>query len=216
MKAICLLIGLLLAPLAAGARTAADFFASAPDKVIRLLPQSTRLDMLDYFKFGSTRPSSNAFQGEAILKALSDRVVSFEVDKGVGMQIAVLPSARQDTVLALVTTLSTPSPISSISFYDKDWNELKNTFFHEPQNVDWLTTKGKKERAEVATKLPFVPVSYSFDPDATILRAVNEAAVYLDKDEFKQLEPMLVLTKVYTVAFPKFKLLTPDGPAKGN
>ena len=216
MKAICLLLIALLAPLGLAARTASDFFASAPDQVVRLLPQSTRLDMLDYFKFGSTRPSSNVFGGEAIMRSVSDGLVGFDVDKGVAMQIAVIPSAAHDTVIALVTTLATPSLQSSIEFYDKDWAPLKNTFFRIPAYDDWLSPEGLADRSTVALHLPFMPVSYSFDPDVTMLRAHNEAEAFLDKDEYKALAPRLIINKVYDLTFPKFKLQNVDTAASGN
>lgn len=184
------------------ARTVTDFFKSAPDSIIRLLPQATRLDMVDYFNFGSAHYSSNAFNGSALIKAVSDKTLNFKVDKDVSMQLVVLP-AKTDTMIALVTTLATPSLDSSIEFFDTDWHRLRAPFSF-PDYKAWLTPEGSKDRVKVEMYLPFIPVSASFDPEASTLLLTNEAPFYLDELDYKGLKPLLVATKVYDIKDGRF------------
>lgn len=189
----------------AEARTASQLFATAPDNVIRLLPQSTRLDMLDYFNYGSTRASANAFDGEARMTAVSDAAVSFELDKGVEMQIAVLPAAK-DTVVALVTTLHMPVPDSYIEFYDTAWRPLRKAPMTLPAYDAWLTPEGLAARTDVELQLPFMPVSATFDRDARVLKLTNEAPMYLEDKKADEMADKLVGSMVYDVAGGKFTL----------
>ena len=185
------------------ARTVADFFKTAPDRVLPILPQNTRLDMIDYFQFGSSHASSNAFQGEARLNALSDAVAQFEADKDVELQMAVIP-AKNDTVIALITTVNTPAPVSSIEFFDKNWNALSKAPFAMPKYAEWLNIKAADEVALLKLSLPFMPVSASFDPDATLLRLENTASKYLEKEEFEGIAPKIQEFKIYDLVQGRF------------
>lgn len=194
-----------LTALAAGARTASDFFAAAPDHVIRLLPQATRLDMLDYFNYGSTRPSANAFGGEARVMAVSPSAVGFTPAEGVDMQLAVLP-AGSDTVVALVTTLALPAPDSSVEFFDTSWRPLRRPPFVMPGYDDWLLPDARRDAADIRLALPFMPVRAEFDPDATMLRLTCQAPAYLAPAEADKLKDKLADTMVYDIAAGRFTL----------
>jgi len=206
MKKVLFICFGLLVCLGVTARTARDFFVSAPDSVLELLPQSTRLDMLDYFEFGSTRASQNNFNGEARMMSVSDAVVSFAVDKDVNMQIAVISTAQTDTVLALVTTLHMPPADSSISFFDLSWNQVSKAPFVMPAYDEWLTPDGKASRTDVQAELPFMPVNAIFDTEAKVLSLTNEAPLYLDSTRADSIRSKIETSKVYDIKTGKFML----------
>lgn len=185
------------------ARTATDFFKSAPDSIIRLLPQATRLDMIDYFNFGSTHTSSNAFNGPARMMSVADASLSFNVDEDVAMQLVVIP-AKTDTLIALVTTLHMPVLDSSIEFYDTDWQNVRKAPFVMPSYAEWLSEQGLKDKAKVNMFLPFIPASATFDPEGKTLLLTNEAQSYLDELDYKDLKPLLVGSKVYDLEGGRF------------
>ena len=185
------------------ARTASQFFAQAPDRVLRLLPQSTRLDMLDYFNYGSSKASKNYFEGEARVRSLSDTTVVFDMDNSVNMAMTVIPM-KKDTIIALVTTLELPVPDSSIKFYDTDWNQLGRAPLAWPGYDEWLTPEGKKNAAEVRMFLPFVPVKAAFSGDASRLTLSNGASSYLSAEDFERLRPWLREEIVYDINNGKF------------
>lgn len=203
LLSICLALGVCLG---VAARTARDFFVTAPDSVVVLLPQATRLDMLDYFEFGSTRASSNTFRGEARMTSVADGVVAFDVDKDVNMQLAVIPVAQADTMLAIVTTLHMPFADSSIRFYNADWKPLAKTPFVMPGYDEWLTPAGAAVSGDVQAELPFMPVKAEFDPEVTVLLLNNEATSYLDSSRVDSISPKIESSKVYDIRGGKFVL----------
>ncbi len=203
MTRLNLILLSLLAALAVQARTAADFFKSAPDSIVPLLPANTRLDMVDYFEYGSTTPSRNSFGGDARMLAVAPQVVTLTPAPDVTMQIAALPTAQSDTVVAVVTTVKVPVSISSIRFYNTDWQPVK-TPFTLPSYDQWLTPEGQADPATVGMYLPFMPVSASFDPRATMLLLANEAEAYLVKSEFDLVKPLIITSKAYDVAHTAF------------
>ena len=203
-KALVILFAAMLAGIGVAARTARDFFVSAPDDVLRLLPQATRLDMLDYFEFGSTHPSINAFGGEAHMTALSDATVAFDTDKDVHMQLAIVPTAKNDTLLALVTTLHMPAADSHISFFDTAWRPVAKAPFAMPGYDEWLSPEGLTGRDDVLTELPFMPVSAAFDAEGLVLLLTNEAPAYLDKSRTDSIAAKFIPSKVYDIKDGKF------------
>ena len=205
-KAVLILCMALAAWLGATARTARDFFVAAPDDVMPLLPQSVRLDMLDYFAFGSTRPSTNAFGGEARMTALSDAVLAFDTDKDVNVQIAVIPTAKSDTLLALVTTLRMPVADSDVQFFTTGWEPAPKAPFSMPTYAEWLSAEGLRHSDDVHPELPFMPVSAEFDPEARMLMLSNQAPEYLDKSRRDSIAPRIVASRVYDITDGKFML----------
>lgn len=204
-----LLIWLVAAALTMSGRTAVDFFVSAPPSVVRLLPQSTRLDMVDYYNFKSTRTSPNSLEGPAQVKLISDGLVTLMLDSNVDMEIAVIPpapKAKTDTVVAVITTLKLPVMDSSIEFYDKSWNKLKRQPFTPPAYSDWLTAQGRADIENLRLRAPFIPVSMAFDPKVSCLLLNNETAAMLEDSEAEALSGKMIKSKVYNVALPQFKL----------
>lgn len=176
LSAALLCVAAACAP-AAEARTAAEFFASAPDAVIRLLPQSTRLDMLDYFRFGSDKPSANNLGGEARVTAEGPATVKYTLSGRAHGQLAVLASER-DTVIAVVTTVLTPVPDSSIDFYYTTWQPV-GAHAPLPAYSDWLTPEGHANADRAAELVPFVLGEALFDPDAGWLTISSGAADFV-------------------------------------
>lgn len=203
MTRLSLLILALLFAVGVSGRTASDFFTTAPDRVIRVLPQSTRLDMVDYFNYGSSRASENYFGGEARVKGISDAVITVEIDKDVELQLAVLP-AKNDTVIAVSTTLLLPVADSSLKFYDTSWKPLGKAPFQIPTYNEWLTKEGQGHIPEISLHLPFMPVAARFNPEANILLLNNGASEYLSKEQFGKFEPWLIGYMSFDISSARF------------
>ena len=57
------LVVMALVPIAAPARTIADFFATEPGNIFTLLTRTYRMDMVDYYKSGQTAALPNNLAG---------------------------------------------------------------------------------------------------------------------------------------------------------
>jgi len=163
--------------LTAAARSAADFFASAPDSVMPLLTQVTRLDMCDYHAAGSTRASANRLGGYSRVTALSPRVVTYQLTDSASGQVAVL-TLGSDTVVAVVTTVRMPLADSEVAFYDTDWRRLPPPAAM-PRYEDWLTDGGRADIGRATGLVPFVTAGAEFDSVAQTLTFKGGAAAYV-------------------------------------
>lgn len=161
--------------IAVEARTAADFFVSAPDEVLPLLPQNTRLDMLDYFSSGLATPSPNATRGRARIMLNEPTKLQAELSRDSNIQIALFPAER-DTVVAVIETVLTPVADSSVSFYDTSWNLLALAM-PSLTPLDFVPESLKKEAA--GTELPDVVFGrIDFNPETGCLTVNNTTAGY--------------------------------------
>lgn len=186
------------------AATAGELFVSAPDYVVSLLPANVRLDMRDYFTFGSPRRSTNVARGEAYIKRLGDKVAEIVPDKDVNIQIAVL-EGRSDTVVAVVTTLRSPMADSAIDFYTPGWEPAEAPVVM-PAYEQWLTPEGAAHVEELRLVMPFLPVSAAFNDDATVLTLTNEAPFYLADEDYERVKPWLLGSIVYDIDATTFKI----------
>ncbi|MDO4319071.1 MAG: DUF3256 family protein [Bacteroidales bacterium] len=193
-----LLLAVAATCMTATARTAGEIFASAPDRVIKMLPQSTRLDMLDYYHYGSDKASMNAFGGDARVLSESTSDLHWQTSDRANMQLAVL-TAGKDTVVAVVETLLTPVPDSRIEFYDSDWHAVKAPV-KMPVRADWLTDEGRRHADELEVVLPFDFVEARFDLDEGRLILTNNARSYLTADEYERIEPWIRPQLVYSIS----------------
>ena len=193
----------LIAPLSLAARSAADFFISAPDAIFRLLPQSTRMDMVDYFNYGSSRASDNYFGGEAKINELSESYISFDIDRDVTVCINLLPTTKGDTVIAMVTTLSLPVEDSELSFFSSDWQPISPPPVKIPSYDEWITPLGKSEAANIGLFLSFIPVKAEFSRDGRTLTFSNGALSFLGNSADVSPE-MLVPEIIYDVEGARF------------
>lgn len=197
-------IALMCIGLAAEARTAADFFLEAPSAVFPSLDNNTRLDMLDYFRYGSDRAMKNELGGESLVLFESNKVLRVQVSERVQVDVAAL-AAGNDTILAVITTVSMPARDSSLAFYDREWRQLKQAPVEVPQYTRWLTRKGLDNVDELRMALPFIMASASIDDEATKLTFTNNAVAYLVSDEYEAVKDMLVDEIVYDIVKNKFK-----------
>lgn len=201
----CALMAVIVVAVAAQARTAADFFIDAPDDVVSLLPRNSRLDMVDYFNFGSRHTTANITGGEAIVKRLTERVAEIVPDDDVNIQIALLV-ADGDTTLAVSTTLRTPFANSDMRLFNTDWTPVGHPAFQLPSYGEWLSEEGVSHEEELRMEMPFMPVSALFNDSATVLTLSNEAPYYLSDDDYDTMKPFLLGSRVYDIDGSNFLL----------
>lgn len=156
-------------------RTAADFFISAPDEILPLLPQNTRLDMLDYFSSGLPTPSPNATRGQARIMLNEPSKLQAVLSRDSNIQFALIPGGR-DTVVAVIETVLTPVADSSVSFYDTSWRPLE-IVMPSVEPLDFVPAALKKEAAKA--EMPDVAFgTVEFNPETGCLTVNNTTAGY--------------------------------------
>ena len=203
MKSVILLIAAaaavaLIAPSARASLTASKAFASAPQSVFPLLDTNTRLDMIDYYNSNLSTPSPNRLDGRSRITSLSDKVASIELTQASSCDVIIMPAAAGDTIIALISTVATPAPDSHISFYSRDWKEIPTSrLFTKPVLSDWLSEQGKKNRGDVEAMVPFLLVSYSWDPSSNVLTITNNTKEFLTDDIYSFVTDYMLPTISY-------------------
>lgn len=179
-------LALLAAVMPAAAQiTATQAFTTAPRKVLPLLNENTRLDMIDYFNSNMTNTSENTYGGRSRITSLSPEQITASLTDASTCQVAVLPDGK-DGLIAFITTVASPAPDSRMSVYSSDWSrDVTGSVFRKPKLADWLTADGKKHQAEVEMTIPFLLISYTYDPATRTLTLTNNARQFLGDDVYQ-------------------------------
>lgn len=182
LRNIIMALAVLLPAAGAEARTAADFFTSAPSSVMPLLKPATRLDMLDYFNHGVDTRSKNSFDGPARVVLNDPSKLVIELGQISTVQLGLLEQ-KGDTVVVVIETVRTPIADSSIRLYGKDWKPLAGTgAVAMPVAADFIPKKDRR-RADAADLPALMFVRADFDPAARTFTMYNNVAEYYTADE---------------------------------
>ncbi len=164
--------------------TSTQAFSTAPRKVLPLLSEDTRLDMIDYYNSNMTTASDNDLGGRSRITSLSPEQLTVQLTDANTCQLSVLPGSKNQ-LIALITTVKSPTPDSRMAVYLPDWSrDVTSTVFTKPKLADWLTDEGRKHLDEVEVTVPFLLISYSYDPATSTLTLTNNAAQFLGKEVY--------------------------------
>lgn len=185
--------------------TATDAFTTAPRKILPLLDNNARLDMVDYFNSNMTTGTGNAYGGKSRITAISPEKVTVAMTDASTWDFIVLPG--KTPMIAVITTVATPAPDSRMTVYSQDWNrDVTAQVFKKPTFDMWLTQEGKKNRQEVEMNVPFMLVSYSYDPATQTLTLNNNVRQFVGDEVYSMVEKYLLpkLTYKYNQSSGKF------------
>ncbi len=190
---------------AAAQGTVANAFKNAPANIIPLLSTDARLDMIDYFTSNMSTPSNNEQGGKSRIDAMSNESMHIILTPASELQIVALP-AGADTLIAVISTVSTPAPDSKMTIYSSDWRQnLTAKSFSQPDVKEWLTDEGKRHADEVEMQLPFMLVSYAYDPANRTLTMTNNSESFLAREIYDMIRPYLRETLIYRWNGKKFE-----------
>lgn len=190
---LLMLTAILSLQAAHGQLTAAKCFADAPDDILPLLSRNTRLDMLDYYRAGADRRSSNVFEADCRILSIDSvggsSSVTYLTGNGITGQIFVLNGDTPEPLIGIIETVETPLADSNMRMFDKTWQSVGNALapsagdmpLPAPKLADWL--KRASDRSAVADRLPFVMAAYSYDPRGRELTVSHSMEGYFDKAE---------------------------------
>lgn len=181
ITALCVVAAFCASSQGARALTASEAFAKAPARVFPTVDSLTRLDMIDYFNSGSPKASRNLLRGDCRVTAVSDSRLEFS-SSGISVHsLELIPAAKGDTVIMLISTLDTPAEDSRVRFFDSSWRELEG-LMGEPVLDDWLTDAGRAERDDVENAVPFILYKASYDPATATLTLTFSPDGYLPRE----------------------------------
>ncbi len=170
-----------------------------------LLDRNARLDMIDYFENGMTNTTANAMQGQSAVTAISPLSLSVKMTDSSSYELDLLPTAKGDTLVMLISTVATPAPDSKISIRSSDWRtDMTASAFTRPTLDQWLTDKGRDNKGEVEAFVPFPLISYSYDPSSAVLKLTNNTRQFLSSDIYETVAPYLLGEKSYRWNGKKF------------
>lgn len=174
-RTLIVLLTAVMCTASAAARNAADFFVQAPPSAVPMLAKNTRLDMLDYFNSGMATPSANSLGGRSRVLALGDTAITVEMSRDSRLQLVVIPQ-KADTTIAVIETVLTPVPDSSVRlFRPSDWSELPTPAM---PTAAFFTLPSAKKQATEAEMPPFLFLEVVYEPGSDIFRFVNQTAQY--------------------------------------
>ena len=181
---------------------AVDYFYNAPSEVASYLTPVDRLDMIDYYKSGSTVGTENRLGSKVRILSMDDRHVTWQDDDSVRTTLVVLPAQRLMStfpLLVVIRTFAGVMPDSDVFYYEEDWDHpLKPSDYPglpNPELKDWLVSKDKKTRAVVEEAIPFMLWTAEYDLESDELIFTNRMADFFapgDKPtELGKLKPEL-------------------------
>ncbi len=168
-------------PRSACAVTAAEAFVKAPSGIFPTVDSLTRLDMIDYFNSGSSKASRNLLRGDCRVTAISDARLDFTSSDISTHALELLPTAKGDTVVMLISTIRTPAEDSRVRFFTTFWKELFGTM-DLPELSDWLTPEGRRGREDVENAVPFILSVATYDSATSSLKLVCAPEKYLSQE----------------------------------
>lgn len=198
MIRLILTLALLILPpwFAAVAITPSQAFAEAPVGVFPTIDKMTRLDMLDYFNSGSTKPSKNVFKGDCRILASDDSQITISTSEVSEVTLSLLKE-KNDTIIMVVSTLKTPVEDSSVNFYTSEWNPLAKSVFKLPQLDAWIRPEAKKDKADIENMCQFVLARIGYDPSTGTLTLTNNTAGCVAAEDSARIDASLLPQLTY-------------------
>lgn len=205
---IALLVCLMCLPQAAQSRTVRDFFANEPDDIFLLVPHSVRLDLLDYFDSGQRIQLANRMGDGTQIVELDSTYLKIRTSASRVVELLVLPYTKSDTILAVIETVSIPTPDSRLRFFNSNWVELSSIQPLRPMPTIadlFLPAASKAKRKELLDRLPFTVLEMTFTgQDHRTLTVKHNLQQFLTREEYALFAPWMKGEITYTVG-KKFK-----------
>ena len=164
------------------------------DSVMPLLPQSVRLDMLDYAKEGQHKVLANALRGNSWLDSLGTNLVQVRLTGVSNVQVGVYHGGKGIVAMNYSITPQDAAADSQLLFYTDAMQPLPvGKVFRVPGSEDLLNVpKGAKVKAkEIAAAIPFPTVRYILDPAAGTITAIPTVQAAMTLEDFDTIKPYL-------------------------
>ncbi|MCM1309433.1 MAG: DUF3256 family protein [Bacteroides sp.] len=144
--------------------TATDALTSAPEEVRGPLSASKLADLVEYARAGMlSHTEKNAVGTEARFWHLDGVRAELQTGPGRTLTLQLLP-VKNDTVIAVIETLTSQQPDSRMTIYSRNWVPQPK-LWKEPKPSEW----GKVD------PLPILLVEYTYSADSGTLTLTNHS-----------------------------------------
>ncbi len=144
--------------------TVADALISAPDYVRGALSAAKLADLVEYARAGMfNHTEKNAAGDDARISALDSLHAEVRTGSGRMLDFHLLP-IKNDTVVAVIETLTSQKPDSRMTIYSRTWIPQPK-LWREPKPSEW----GRVD------PLPILLVEYTYSPQDGILTLTNRS-----------------------------------------
>lgn len=202
MKKIIITLLAAMALLPATGRQAADFFVGAPQSIFPLIDRNSRLDMVDYANAGMSTPSKTRLDNDCSITEMSAERMVIKTSAASSTQLFIVPAAN-DTIIGVIKTVATPAFDSSVTLYDRNWQNITGRTFTAPALKDWLTDTSAL--GEVEAVVPFMLTAYDYDPATQTLTLTNSLEKFLSSDIYGMVSPVMRPALLYRWNGSRFK-----------
>lgn len=159
-----------VAPVFAGAPTAADCFIDAPDSATPLLNRRQRLQLITYFNSSYDAPTKNVAGENTFVTAADSASVTVKIAPSATLQVAPVVCGR-DTLAVYIETVELPQRDSNIKFYRlRDGSSF--TPAGMPSLRDFINRKASKQNLELP---PVFTAEAVYDPARKLFIFTNTA-----------------------------------------
>lgn len=173
MKRIFLLLVLLAFVLMTDAQSVSQVWIDAPDSLVGYLSKGSRIELIDSYLITGSSNVKNRLDGRTRIDTLTRSFMQVEMSEALTLQIKLLPSEGEDSVLCVVRTYRAPARESVVDIYSLAWEKMYSIDISKHELVSKPDTMSEERYSEL---LPF-----------TLPRMVS-AVLSVDADEMK-IEP---------------------------
>ena len=172
-------------------------YINMPERLNPVVPQKSRMELLEYRKAGQTDSIQNRFGNQVVLQVfdtLNNRIVVKNTESTT-FEMKLLKVDDGVPVIGIIRTVCSPICQSAVEFYDTAWNVIPLQFAI-PKAIAWINPDKLAERTEldkswVSNVLENSFISLRFDVTNQQIVATNNSAEFLSDNDRKVVLPVL-------------------------
>ena len=118
------LVCLLLAGSSVGAKSMKDLLVSMPDSIVPLLNKNLRTEFVELHEMKVKAEVNNLLGETSVMDTLTRNFLQIRLDAACTLQVKMLPSTGDDSLLCVVRTFAAPEKDSEVLLFDQQWRAL--------------------------------------------------------------------------------------------
>ena len=190
-----LLVSIYLLPL--NAKPMRELWQSMPDAMIPYLTKNQRIELVDFMDMKVKADVKNQFGEETVMDTLTADFASVRLNASSMMQLRLMPSPDQDSIICMVRSVLGPVAESEVLFYDQNWNRIgeQSLSAYEELLIQKPDTMSQQRFEELKAMLHPALIKAALSINDNTLTLDMEAPI-LFKDEKVQIKSIIMQRKL--------------------